>query len=61
MRAAMLNGSSIVINVIIVNDINFLPNLVLLEDDAGIGDYWNGSDFIKINNPLHPNYKPPTP
>lgn len=54
-RAAMLDEYSYVWNIIIVDDINILPGLIPdYESVAGIGDFWDGVNFISFRSPDFP-------
>lgn len=53
-RAAVLDDYGYVTNVIIVYDLNFMPNLVEATDDGNIGDYWDGTSFIRPWDPTFP-------
>ena len=46
MRAALLDQSSVVINVIEVDSLSTLPNLVAAATSE-IGDTWDGTQFVK--------------
>lgn len=54
MRAAQLDEFGYVINVIIVESLDFLPRLVLAETSGNIGDYWDGDEFIGSDDPAFP-------
>ncbi len=53
-RAALLDDYGYVINTIIVYDLNFMPNLVEATDTGTIGDYWDGTNFIRPWDPAFP-------
>lgn len=59
MRAAMIGPDGICYNMIIVDDIGFLPGLIEADNRGDIGDYWDGEEFINLSDPRHPNYVPP--
>lgn len=46
MRAHLIENG-IVVNTIIVDSLDFLPNLVDAENGGEIGDLFDGSEFIK--------------
>lgn len=53
-RAALLDDFSYVINVLVVSDINIIPNLVPAIGTGNIGDFWDGVNFIVPSNPAYP-------
>lgn len=54
MRAAVINEQGYVTNVILVPYIDFMPNLILAEDEGNIGDWWSGTEFIRPEDPRFP-------
>ena len=46
MRAAQIDEHGIVVNVIMVESMDFIPNLIAADAAGNIGDLWDGEKFI---------------
>lgn len=60
MRAALIQNG-FVINVLEVENLDFMPNLVDAENGGNIGDQYINGQFVQPSPPAPPIYPPNTP
>ena len=56
MRAAVIENGKVT-NIIVVESLDIFPNLIDAEG-ASIGDDWDGTEFIRAEQPIAPPEKP---